>query len=112
MSCSPNYKILAGEIDLGFGFTVNPCKVEMAGGNVPITVKNQTDKDKLFSIYSDGVTLSVDQLVVKAHSEKTIMVSLEQGRTKEASVTFKDESNTYINHALKVRLLLKGGENK
>ena len=108
-SCS-SPKVLAGEIDLGFGFTVNPCKVEMSSGKLDITVKNKTNENKTLLIATDGAS-TIKEIAVEANSSKIFTATLDKDRKTEARVTVTDSTN-YINHALVVRILIKGGDDK
>lgn len=124
-----NYEILAGTMDMNWGFTVTPVKVlvtiEGRGSIVTVTIANSEDTAKHFEIRQEEAWKVTEGLqpwdgkmslrfptsvTVAANSDFAFDVVIDKGRAtygQEAWLMIAQVSDNVIQHEVAVRLLIE-----
>jgi len=124
-----NYEVLAGTMDMNWGFTVSPVKVLVAMGDRPsvvtIRIENQTDNAQSFEVrqeeawklteglehWDGSMKLRFPQAItVKAHSVFAFDVVIDKGKSasgQEVWLMITQVSDNAIEHEVAVRLLIE-----
>ncbi len=125
------FTVLMGKMDIGAGFQIDPCKIEVEKpSKIPITIYNTSGKtislvinirtpDSLkdgFKAHDSGdeyeIKTDIHTAGIQPNGKVTFNITVNgKGDNREAWVSVKETENQ-INYELIVRLLMKGGENK
>ena len=124
-----NHEVLAGTMDMNWGFTVSPVKALVTMGDrpalVPIRIENKTDTVKSFEVrqeeawklteglqhWDGSMKLRFPQAItVKAHSVFAFDVVIDKGKAasgQEVWLMITQVSDNAIEHEVAVRLLIE-----